>query len=61
MKLHYLNTDLDLLSPDDLRPLASTFISHGMYELHASQLRDGVVALGASIAVTIYPHKHLSS
>src|SRR5438552_1943531 len=38
----YLNTDLDLSSPDDLTPLAAALESQGFWSLHCERRADGV-------------------
>ncbi len=40
-KICYLNTDLDLTSADDLRPLAAAFQSRGVPPLHVTHGEDG--------------------
>jgi hypothetical protein len=39
--IHYLNTDLDLTSPDDLTPLAAHFEARGVFPLHVMRCDDG--------------------
>lgn len=39
--IHYLNTDLDLRSAEDLTPLATLFTSYGMWQNHLIQEADG--------------------
>jgi hypothetical protein len=36
-EIRYLNTDLDLVSPQDLTPLVAAFKSAGVYTLHCDQ------------------------
>jgi hypothetical protein len=35
--IHYLNTDLDVTSADDLTALAAAFETKGMYALHVNR------------------------
>ena len=37
----YLNTDLDLVSTDDLRPLAASLAARGLFTLHVERREDG--------------------
>jgi hypothetical protein len=39
--IHYLNTDLDLTSPEDLTGLAAVFESRGIFALHVTHCEDG--------------------
>jgi hypothetical protein len=39
--IHYLNTDLDVTSADDLTALAAAFETKGMYALHVTRGEDG--------------------
>lgn len=39
---HYLNTDLDLISSDDLTPLAAVFKSQGVFVLHLNRDENGL-------------------
>jgi hypothetical protein len=39
--IHYLNTDLDLISPADLTGLARAFRSRGVFPLHVTHGEDG--------------------
>ena len=41
-RIAYLNTDLDLTSPQDLTGLAGAFGSRGMYALHVARRDDGM-------------------
>ena len=40
--IRYLNTDLDLVSADELAPLAAAFESRGLLRLHVSRRDDGL-------------------
>ena len=40
--ISYLNTDLDLISPDELTALAAVFETRGVFPLHVSQRDDGL-------------------
>jgi hypothetical protein len=40
--IRYLNTDLDLTSPDDLTALAAVFESRGVSSLHVTRGQDGL-------------------
>lgn len=40
--IRYLNTDLDLVSADELTPLAAHFESRGAFALHVSRRDDGL-------------------
>jgi hypothetical protein len=40
--IRYLNTDLDLVSPDDLTPLTATFTLSGVFPLHVTHSADGL-------------------
>jgi hypothetical protein len=40
--IHYLNTDLDLSSPDDLTALAAILESQGVFPLHVTCVIEGV-------------------
>jgi hypothetical protein len=40
--IHYLNTDLDLTSSDDLTALASAFEAGGVFPLHITRGEDGL-------------------
>jgi hypothetical protein len=40
--IRYLNTDLVLVSPDDLTPLVANFKAHGVYDLFVTHEQDGL-------------------
>ena len=40
-EIHYLNTDLDLVSPSDLTPLAQALTARGLVALHIEEREDG--------------------
>jgi len=40
--IHYLNTDMDLASPEDLTGLAEAFKAKGIFPLHVTQGEDGL-------------------
>lgn len=39
--IHYLNTDLELTSPDDLTALTAALLAQGMYSLHGPDQIEG--------------------
>lgn len=39
-EIHYLNTDLDLVSRETLEPLATTLGTQGLFVLHVAQRKD---------------------
>ena len=41
-KIKYLNTDLDLTSPNDLTALAAVFDSQGVFPLHVTHVEEGL-------------------
>src|SRR5207253_3144816 len=42
MKIHYMNTDLDLVAPIDLATLATALTARGVFPLHVTQAKDGL-------------------